>query len=141
MPKYQWKCRIEGDALVVKGISYKVSELQKLPEDLKGENISCKTNPESYGFFGKLHPFSNFYPAKIKFQGLDYHSSEQLIQHLKASYFGDEITAQKIMTTDTALECKNLSREIKDYEHEDWCSIAKNMCESGIRQNLNRIPP
>ena len=140
MPKYQRKCRLEGDALVIKGISNKVSDLHKLPDDLNGENISCRMSPESYGFFGKLHPFSSFNPVKIKFQGLDYHSSEQIIQHLKASYFGDEDTAQKIMDTKTALEYKILSREIKDYEHEDWCSITKNMYEPGIKAKFKQNP-
>ena len=125
---------------VVKGVSYKVSDLHKLPEDPNGENISCKMSPESYGFLGKLHPFSNFYAVKIKFQGLDYHSSEKIIQHFKASYFGDEETAQKIMDSKTALECKTLSREIKDYVHEDWCTITKNMCESGIKAKFKLNP-
>ena len=138
MPKYQCKCRLDSDALIIKGMSYKTTELAKLPDDLKGENISCKTDKGTYGFFGKLHPFSNFYKASFVYQGLNYHSSEQMIQHLKASYFGDEEIATKILESKTALESKILSKEINDYNHEDWCSIAKNMCESGIKAKFEQ---
>ena len=115
MPKYQCKCGLEGDALILKGTSYRVNELHKLPTELSGENISCISNSESYGFFGKLHPFSNFYQTNFIFQGYNYHSSKQMIQHLKASYFGAENIAEKIMNSQTALECKKLAREIAEY--------------------------
>ena len=82
MPKYHHKCRLDRDKLVIKGTSYRTTDLKNLPDDLKGENISSKTNTDTYGFFGKLHPFSNFYQTKFHFQGLNYHSSEQMIQHL-----------------------------------------------------------
>ena len=126
--------------MILLGTAYRVNDLEKLPQELHGENISCVTNRESYGFFGKLHPFSNFYATKFEFQGYDYHSSEQRIQHLKATYFGDEEQAQKILNANTALECKRLSKGIAQYNHEDWCSIAKNMCESGIKVKFDQNP-
>ena len=140
LPKYQRKCRLEGDALIILGTSYRTNDLEKLPQELHGENISCVPNRESYEFFGKLHPFSNFYATNFNFQGYEYHSSEQMIQHLKASYFGDEETAQKILNASSAFECKRLSKEIADYNHKDWCSIAKNMCESGIKVKFDQNP-
>ena len=81
LPVYQRKCRLDGDKLIILGTSYGINDLEKLPHELQGENISCISNQESYGFFGKLHPFSNFYPTKLNYQGYEYLSSEQMIQH------------------------------------------------------------
>ena len=127
MSKYHRRYRLEGDTLVIKGVSYTVNDINKLPNDLSGENISSISDRESYRFYGRLHPFSNFYQAPFKFQGSDYHSSEQMIQHLKATYFDDEETVDQIMYSDNTLDCKRLARNISDYNHEDWCPIAKSM--------------
>ena len=106
LPKFHRKCRLEGDTLIIKGVSYTSNDIHKLPSELSGENICSISDPHSYGFFSKLHPFSNFHEALFTFQGLEYHSSEQMIQHLKATHFDDEEIATKIMESTTPLECK-----------------------------------
>ena len=136
IPKYQRKCRLEGDTLILRGLSYRVEDIEKLPTELSGIRISSKTDNNSYGFFGKLHPFSNFYPSEFTFQGIKYHSSEQMIQHLKSTYFDDEETANQILQSSTANECKQLSREISNYNPDGWNQIAKEMCSSGIRAKV-----
>ena len=119
--------------MIINGTSFSVDDLHKLPPDLHGENICSITDQNSYGFFSKLHPFSNFYEVPFEFQGITYHSTEQMIQHLKATHFDDEETAEKILEADTLLECKKLAREIENYNNYGWNSIAKSMCESGIK--------
>ena len=136
IPKFHKKCRLEGGTLILRGISYTVEDINKLPPELSGIKISSKTDINSYGFFGKLHPFSNFYPAEFKFQGHTYHSTEQMIQHLKSSYFEDEDITEQILRSNSALECKKLSREIFNYNPDGWNQIAKDMCSSGIRAKV-----
>ena len=133
LPKYQRRCKLEYDKLIIKGISYGTEDLNNLPEDLHGKNISSKTDKHTYGFFGKLHPFSNFYQTEFTFQGHRYHSSEQVIQHLKSDYFEDEEVTNRILNSETALECKHLSREISNFNSDGWNSIAKEMSRGGIR--------
>ena len=52
---------------------------------------------------------------------------------MKALYFKDENTAKDIMESSTALECKHLSKEISDYRHEEWKTVAKSRCKPGIK--------
>ena len=40
METYAGKCRLDGNTLVVKGLSYKASELHKLPDDLNSFNVT-----------------------------------------------------------------------------------------------------
>ena len=63
-----------------------------------------------------------------------------MIQHLKSTHFDDEETAMKIMEATTPLECKRLARDIDNYNQHGWNSIAKSMCESGIKHKLDHNP-
>ena len=101
----------------------------------------ASSDPQTYGFFGCLHQFSNFYQVPFNFQGHSYHSSEQMNQHLKATYFDADDIAEQILSTTTALECKNLARDIPNYNHDSWNSIAKEMCEGGIKAKFMQNTP
>ena len=83
-------------------------------------------------FFGKLNLFSNFHPTPFECDNKHYHSSEQYIQEAKALHFGDNETAHAIMQAKTVLECKNLAREVANYNHADWKSHAKSLCKPGL---------
>ena len=59
-----------------------------------------------------------------------------MIQHLKSTYFDDEEIANQILQSSTAIESKQLSREISNYNPDGWNQIAKEMCSSGIRAKV-----
>ena len=92
--------------------NYSVNELDSLPQKLSLFKVSTKSNDEMLGFFGELCPFSNFYPAEFTHNGINYHSSEQLIQHQKALYCNLDV-AERILSTKTAIACKQLSYTTK----------------------------
>ena len=95
-------------------------------------SISSKESENVFGFFGELNPLSNFHPAKFVYNNIEYHSSEQLIQYQKAKQFGDKKVASEILSAKTALECKQLSKDITNYNHEQWKEVARTRCEEGI---------
>ena len=132
LPQYNHKCRLEDDTLVIKGLSYTTETLHKLPENLSGVNLNSKSTDCVLGFFGSLNPLSNFHPCQFTYKGISYHCSEQYIQHMKSKFFDDTSTAAQILKCETALECKQLSRDISNYDHESWAPAAKAICEQGI---------
>ena len=71
---------------------------------------------------------------------MTYHSSEQFIQHRKASYFGDHITANKIKNTTTTLECKQLSTNIRNFDKKRWEKVVKDQCKPGIKCKFQQNP-
>ena len=81
-----------------------VNDIHKLPSDLCGEKICTKNYSQSCGFFGQLHPLSNFHPTKFEYQGYGYHSSKQMIQHLKAVFYDVEDIAEQVLSMSNALE-------------------------------------
>ena len=90
------------------------------------------------GFFGELNELSNFHPCKFKVNGITYSSSEQWIQHCKAKYFKDNITIAKILSTENALECKLLARDIAGYDENKWKEVAYQECYKGLYEKFEQ---
>lgn len=49
-------------------------------------------------FFHLTSPFSNFHPAKFEYKDLTFISNEQFMMYSKAKNFGDEVSAEKIIS-------------------------------------------
>ena len=140
MELYAGKCRLDGDTLVVKGLSYTVENLEKLPEDLNSFNIMSRSMDHLIAFFGELNPLSNFHQCKFTVDGVTFHSSEQYIQYVKALYFKDRSTGNEILSASTSLHCKQLSKNIASYNHSDWSNKAKELCLPGIKSKFEQNP-
>ena len=132
--KYQGKCKLKDDRLVILGTTYTVDDLHKLPNDLSGFHASSKTDTNNtvIAFFGELSPFSNFHQSPFQLKGQEYHCSEQFIQEQKALLFNDTRTAESIMISTTALEYKEKGKEIKGFKDETWRRKAEDPCLPGI---------
>ena len=115
--KQSW---LEDDKLVLKGRTYNVNTLNQLPEELNVIKVTSKENENTIGFFGEINHLSNFYPSSFIHEGVQYISSEQLIQANKAKLFGDTDTNNEILCCTTSLECKNLSKQIQNEDERKW---------------------
>ena len=125
---------MEKDELVIKGKHYNINTLTKLPKSLKPSKVSSRTNENIYGYFGELNPLSNFYPAAFIHNKVQYHCSEQLIQHEKAKLFNDKPTMKRIMEAHNGSTCKEAGRKVKNFKQEMWTKKAKSLCLEGIKQ-------
>ena len=131
---------MEDEKLIIDGKTYTVDNLDQLPASLNVVNLTSKSNNEYFAFFGELNPLSNFHPANFVLHGHNFTSTEQYIQYRKASYFDDFVTANKITNTSTALECKELARQIKDFNKSQWETVAKDQCKPGIECKFLQNP-
>ena len=138
MEEYKGKCMLEGKYLIIKGKKYSTDNLDKLPESLSGFHVSSRENPNTFGFFGELSPFSNFHDCKFTVGEITYHSSEQYIQEQKAVQCGDTKTAHKILQADTPLECKKIARDIENFNSETWMNVAEEKCMPGIQAKFEQ---
>ena len=138
--EYNRKCRLEGNQLVLDGKRYTKDTLDQLPRNLDVMKITTKSDEKSLGFFGELCPLSNFYPSSFEFNGINYHSTEQLIQHQKAKLFSDKRTEHSILTAKSPIECKKLSRNISNFNYKQWMENAKELCKDGIEAKFVQNP-
>ena len=124
-----------------RGKLYRKHDLSQLLEDLSGFKISSKTKDNKFGFYGNMNPLTNFHPSKFFYEGRVYNCSEQFIQYSKAKFFKAESLAKCILLASMRLECKQLARDIPNYNYECWKIAVKEECEGGITakfmQNLS----
>ena len=129
---YKKQSRLEDDKIVLKCRTNNVNTLNQLPEELNVFKVTTKENENTVGFFGEINPLSNFYPSTFQYDRIHYISSEQLIQSNKAKFFGDLDAYHQILGCSTSLECKNLSRQIRNVDGAKWEEEAGNICHPGI---------
>ena len=72
--------------------------------------VAMKTTEDSIGFFGELCPLSNFHRSQFLYNEVNYHSSEQMIQHMKAKVFGDKVVQKQILDAKTPLSANTYPR-------------------------------
>ena len=137
---YKRKCHLEGDHLIITGKHYTRENPSELPDDLSCYKVMSKEDSNTVGFFGELNPLSNFHQSYFAIDNQWYHCTEQFIQEKKAIYFNDNCTVLKIMAADTALECKQLARNIRNYDVTKWNAVAGELCYDGILEKFNQNP-
>ena len=125
---------------MLKGRVYNVNTLNQLPEELNVFKVTSKENENTVGFFGEINPLSNFYPSAFLHEGVHYISSEQLIQANKAKFFGDLETYNQILCCSTSLECKNLSKLIRNVDESKWEEEVGTICLPGIHVKFYQNP-
>ena len=114
--KYKTKCRMEGTHIVIDGKHYHRHNLHTLPGELNTFDVTSTSNNDALGFFGELHPFSNFHPCQFKCDGEEFNSSEQYIQWKKAVFFNDRPTMTRILNCEDAMDSKDTARDINNFD-------------------------
>ena len=140
LSNYKKQSRLDDDKLVLKGRSYNVNTLNQLPDELNVFKVTSKENENTVGFFGEINLLSNFYPSTFLYDRVQYISSEQLIQANKAKFFGDLETYNQILCCSSSLECKRLSRQIRNVDETKWEEEAGNICLPGIHAKFYQNP-
>ena len=133
---------MDGPVLVIKGRNYTSDNPHSLPLEINGYSAMSKENHDEnvIGFYGELNPLSNFHLTPFTINGRSYHSSEQFIQQQKCVLFGNHDTEKLIISSESALDCKILSKDIKQYDHERWKQNAKASCTPGILAKFEQNP-
>jgi ribA/ribD-fused uncharacterized protein len=111
-----------------------VNSLHKLPPNLDPKFISTRSNDDSFAFFGKHCPLSNFHAVPVMYRHMHFHCSEQVYQFRKAELTGDDRACLNIRSAETALEAKHLGDRIK--ASEDWMTKRQKIMKDTIRLKL-----
>ena len=140
IPDYKEKSKLQGDKLVINGISYTVNDLHRLPPELAAYKAAQRTDNHSLVFHGELSPFSNFHKSPFIHNSEQFPTAEHFIQYQKAMYFGDSHTANAILRSNTPYEAKKLSYQINGSNQGEWKEQAFDLCFPGIREKFVQNP-
>jgi len=100
----------------------------------KQELIKKIIEGESFKFQGfQKGIFSNWYPIRFQYQDKDFYNSEQAFMYLKAKYFGDNNTAEKILNTLSPAIAKKFGREVSGFDEELWEEVREEFMYQAVR--------
>ena len=103
-----------GDTLIIQGIQYVHSTINKLPPNLTLGKAYLKETEDS-GYFQTEHSWpSSFAPADIVYLGTPYSSLEQGYSHHMAVNSGDKEKAHMILQENNPRKCKELTKCMKN---------------------------
>ena len=66
-------------------------------------------------FWGADAPFSNFYPCRFVYKDVEWKSSEQCFMAMKAKYFNDDESYERILESTTPKEAKAIGRKVRNF--------------------------
>lgn len=94
------------------------------------------SNDEYVAFWGSC--FSNFFPTRFYLDGRYWTTSEKYFMYTKAITFGDKEVAEKILKTDNPKECKNLGRQVKNFNSEEWDSVKEEIMYKAVKAKFEQ---
>ena len=119
-----------------------MDNLDELPVEVNGFDITSKQECNTLGFYGELNPFSNFDKSPFTLNGRGFHSSEQFIQYKKATHHKDFATTTKVLQCEMAFECKQIGKTIDtSFDNPSWDNCAKEKCKPGIAAKFEQNRP
>lgn len=142
IPKYAeekgYTSKTSGSKLIVDGVGYDPSELELLPNDILPERVKTRRRGNGIAFQGHTACFSNFYPCRFTYKGVEYTSSEQAFQHRKALVTGREANAHSIMQMYTAKKIKQFGDKVPTST--SWEAEKVNVLEDIVSHKFTQIP-
>ncbi len=94
-------------------------------------------NREDYIFFWGGY-LSNFHPCVIKYGYNVFSSSEQLFMYLKAEFFDDSESMNKIINSTTPKEAKKLGRKVKGFDEQKWIDVRFGRMMIAVREKFKQ---
>ena len=97
------------------------------------KNIICFHNPnEKNGYM------SNWYISSFIVDGITFSSVEQYMMYYKSMVFCDELTADKILSTDNVAEIKSLGRMVSNYDDNYWNGVRQIIVYNGLLEKFSQ---
>lgn len=82
-------------------------------------------------FYRTASEFSQWHPCEFEIDGNHFNCAEQWMMYGKATLFGDEEIAQKILRTSHPRDQKKLGRKVKNFDDATWQANAKEIVYQG----------
>jgi ribA/ribD-fused uncharacterized protein len=119
--------KVVVDKILINKKLYSVDNLNTDSKSIQPCNVFTPKRGNLTAFFTSNSPLSNHYPCKINIHGKEYSCSEQFYLESKALKFGDLETAAKIMKEGNPVQMKQISRNIKPFDHNIWADAKQDM--------------
>lgn len=97
--------------------------------------IVCFHNPDEENGY-----LSNWYPSPFALDGASFSSAEQYMMYRKATCFGDETIAERILEAKDPALIKALGRQVAGYDDRVWCGLRQLAVYEGLLAKFSQNP-
>ena len=132
------KAVLVGDMIMVDGKKYATTEVENLPEDMGPEKVAIQEKNDNVLFYRSDAYLSNFYNAPMTIENVEYQSVEQFFTAEKARTFGNNITVNKIMDSNSPSEMKFFGKNTKGFSQSIWDAKASTVMLAGLRSKFHQ---
>ena len=128
------------DKLVVRGASYGVKDIDKLPKDINLHKLFTPSKGDITAFFTKHSMFSNHFRSKFMVNSKEYSSMEKFLFMEEAKLFMDYELVQKISRVDDPVEIKRLGKTTKGFKKDVWERNIDEILQKGLMAKFSQNP-
>ena len=132
------KVFLRGDKLIVKGVAYRVNELDKLPPEMDMNKLFTPTKKHITAFYTKHSALSNHYPCNFVREGKQYSSMEKYLFVRLAKLFKDDDLEKRLTKLNNPVEIKGLGKKIKNYNKDIWRGEIESILYDGLMAKFSQ---
>ncbi len=122
-----------GNSILSELLPHKNSSTQTAAEMDRLRIGNTETNAIFFYRVGDAYgAFSNWAPTPFTVDGVSFSTAEQYIMYRKCLTFGDTVTAEKLLNSDSPKEQKALGREAAGYIDSVWAGIRQTVAIRGL---------
>jgi hypothetical protein len=123
--------RVVGDRLLVKGKTYTVDTVTKLPAPINPITHATKTDGDTTIFYSRYAKLSNHHPTSFEVDDQTYRSTEQFYFSEMCRLGGDVAQSDKILAAKDPKTCQRLGRQATLRSDFDWDRYEENVMRRG----------
>lgn len=125
-----------ADKLMIEGTRYGADALEAIPNEFTLEEASCKQTENTFVFFGKSCPLSNFHSSPFTLNGQSFFCAEQYYQYMKCLHFHKEDKAHKVLAAKRPDVCKRIGDSVQ--AGPEWIVAARRHMQEGCMAKFSQ---
>lgn len=112
-----------GNRISVNNKIYSYADIDRLPQGLRLSDVKAIDTPKGIAFQSQYTFLSNLFPAAIKYNGIQFPTSEHAYQYTRALFLGKQDCAYKIRTSKSGMDAKRESSHLPNSKDWDDCKV------------------
>lgn len=130
--------QIRDYQLELVGKTYQITELEKLPMQLRPSTLAAPSSKTTMAFFSRNSPLSNHYLAKFTIDGRTFHSMEHYLAFQRAVLSENKPLIKKARKAHDPLRAKHILNTLKEDYQEEWNCMLEELTLEGLRGKFSQ---
>lgn len=133
--------QIVGQSIIIDGKSYRVEDLETLPDILRPSNLASLQSDKVYVFFRRASPLSNHHHSPFIIDGLSFQCMEQYLAWRRAKLADRQDYIDQALQKADPLVYKAILNDLRPINPEEWNNDLPDTALVGLRAKFAQNPP